>query len=282
MRSLYTGFLCLFFCLNSVNPVFAHSVDLNSQQVTSLEKIIADLSQVQAVFIGELHDRQAHHDAQLQVIRELHQSGADVSVGLEMFRQDGQSELDRWVAGEIDEPQFVTTFNEHWQDWPLYREIFVYARDEKIPLIGLNITREIVNQVARAGFASLSDRQREKLPFATCDVSPEYRAFIRRALGEHAGEGGNFENFCEAQLVWDMNMAKVIEDHLTQQPQRTVVVLAGSGHSWKHGIPEQLSRRGTYPYRVLLPEVPGHIDLRTIDSGDADYLLQGVDLAPLH
>ncbi|MDT8419529.1 MAG: ChaN family lipoprotein [Desulfuromonadales bacterium] len=282
MRSVYPLLLFLFLCLNSWNPVFAHSVDLNSRQVTSLERIIADLMQVRAVFIGEMHDRQAHHDAQLQLIRELHRSGAVLSVGLEMFREDGQPDLDRWVAGEIDEPQFVKIFNEHWQDWPLYREIFVYARDEKIPLIGLNITREIVNQVARAGFASLSDGQREKLPFATCDVSAQYRAFIRRALGEHAGAVRNFENFCEAQLVWDMHMAKVIEDHLTQQPQRTVVVLAGSGHSWKHGIPEQLSRRGTYPYRVLLPEVPGHIDLQTIDAADADYLLQGVELAPLH
>ena len=282
MRLIISALFLVAVSLSQASPAAAHSFDLNRLQVTSLEAMVADLKQVRAVFIGEMHDQQAHHDAQLQLIRELHRSGAGISIGLEMFRQDGQAELDRWIDGEIEEAEFVTVFNRHWQDWPLYREIFVYAREEKIPLIGLNITRDIVNQVARAGFASLSDRQREKLPFATCDVSPEYRKFIRRALGGHAGEVNDFNNFCEAQLVWDMHMAKVLQDYLVENPEQTVVVLAGSGHSWKHGIPEQLARRGDYSYRVLLPEVPGHIDFRVIDAEDADYLMQGVELAPLH
>lgn len=34
----------------------AHSVDLNSQQVSSLAEIIADIKNAQTVFIGEVHD----------------------------------------------------------------------------------------------------------------------------------------------------------------------------------------------------------------------------------
>jgi hypothetical protein len=34
--------------------------------------------------------------------------------------------------------------------------------------------------------------------------------------------------------------------------------------------------------RVLLPEVPGRIDPGNITTAEADYLLMGVDEAPLH
>ncbi|HEY5673404.1 MAG TPA: ChaN family lipoprotein [Malonomonas sp.] len=272
----------LFFWLVFNATAAAHSYDLNRQQVVSLAALIGDLTQTQTVFIGETHDQQAHHNAQLQIIQELHESAVEVSIGLEMFRQAGQPELDRWVAGEIEPAEFSRIFSQHWSDWRVYQSLFVYARDNKIPLIALNIERDIVNQVARKGFSSLSEKQRAKLPLAACNVSPEYRNFIRRTLSDHPHADSAFENFCEAQILWDASMANNLADYLLQEPQRTVVVLAGNGHSWKHGIPEQLARLGDYRSRVLLPEVPGRIDLQHISADEADYLLQGVEQGPLH
>lgn len=199
-----------------------------------------------------------------------------------MFRRDGQSELDKWIAGLIGEAEFSQIFQQHWSYWEGYRDIFIYARDNQIPMYGLNIRRDLVSQVARRGFASLSEEQREKLPLAVCNVSPEYRDFISRTLDGHPHKGTEFENFCEAQILWDASMAINLEEHLQANSRQTIVVLAGSGHSWKHGIPEQLSRLGDYSSRVLLPEIPGRIDLQTISSDAADYLLQGVEQAPLH
>lgn len=279
-RILFTIILLL--SLVSAENIAAHSYDLNRQQVITLAEIIADLAQVQTVFIGETHDQQAHHDAQLQIIKALHAKRVVLSIGLEMFRSDGQPELDRWVAGEIGETEFSRIFAKHWSNWNLYREIFVYARDNRIPLLGLNITREIVNQVARSGFDSLPAAQRERLPLAACNVSPGYRNFIRRALDGHPHDGTAFENFCEAQILWDASMAANLADYLDKMPQQTVVVLAGNGHAWKHGIPAQLTRRGDYSSRVLLPEIPGRIDLQHSSADEADYLLQGVEQAPLH
>ena len=282
MKPIIQRLLLLVLSLGLPTLASAHSYDLNHKQVITLENIVADLMTVQAVFVGELHDRPAHHQAQLQVIQELRRAGAEVSIGLEMFRQDGQPALDRWLQGKTSEADFEEIFDEHWSMWEMYKDIFSYARQEKIPLVGLNIPRELVNQVARKGFASLSDQQRAKLPLAACNVSPKYRDFIRRALNGHGDNGTEFEHFCEAQMLWDASMARNLEEYLQQHPQRTVVVLAGNGHSWKHGIPEQLQRRGSYDTRVLLPEIPGYIDLQTIDGADADYLLQGVEEPPLH
>ncbi len=282
MKRITIGLLLLFSSFGMSISAAAHSFNLNTQDVTTFAEIVADLRQSQAVFVGEMHGETGHHSAQLQVIKALREGGGEVSIGLEMFRQDGQDALDRWVRGELDEFEFGEIFQQHWSNWHAYREIFIYARDEQIPLIGLNIPREFVNQVAREGFASLSEAQRAQLPIATCNVSPEYRKFIRRALHGHADNERDFEHFCEAQMLWDASMAKNLESYLVAQPQRVVVVLAGNGHSWKHGIPEQLARRGSYRTRVLLPEVHGRIDLQHIDSDDADYLLQGVEVGPLH
>jgi uncharacterized iron-regulated protein len=77
-------------------------------------------------------------------------------------------------------------------------------------------------------------------------------------------------------------MAQTLLDYLVRHPDSTIVVLAGSGHAWKHGIPEQERRRQGVEMRVLLPEVPGRIDPGNITSTEADYLLLGVDEAPLH
>jgi uncharacterized iron-regulated protein len=275
-------FLALSLVVGLVEFAAGHSYDFNRQDFTSLEEIIADLQLTQAVFVGEAHDNPGHHRAQLQLIRELHRTGTNISIGLEMFREEGQADLDRWVQGEISEQDFKEVFEEHWSNWPLYRDIFIYAREEQIPLLGLNIPRALVKQVARSGFNSLTPEQRVDLPLASCNVSPEYRQFIRRTLSGHPLDGTAFEYFCEAQILWDAGMAVNLEKHLLANPEQVVVVLAGSGHAWKHGMPEQLLRRGDYRTRVLLPETPGRIDLSNTGADEADYLLQGVEEGPLH
>jgi uncharacterized iron-regulated protein len=282
MRIFRLLLLLLSFTLVGINYSSAHTFDLNRLDVTTLDKMIVDLSGAQVVFIGETHDQVSHHAAQLQVIRELHEAGIPVSVGLEMFRQDGQVNLDRWVAGDMDEDSFKEVYVRHWGDWHLYRDIFIYARDNRIPLVGLNIPRQLVNQVARRGFDSLSAEQRKDLPLAYCNISPRYREFMTRTLQGHPLEGTAFEYFCEAQILWDASMALNLEEYLRENPQRTVVVLAGNGHAWKHGIPEQLLRSGEYRIRVLLPEIPGRVDRSTTSLDEADYLLEGIDLGPLH
>ena len=150
-------------------------------------------------------------------------------------------------------------------------------------MLGLNISREISSQVARGGFASLSPEQLEQLPEGiACDVNPKYLSYIRRSLGDHAHGMENFLNFCEAQMVWDSAMAQTLLDFHRDHPGYTVVTLAGSGHSWRFGIPAQIERILKSDIRVILPEVPGRLDQGTVRTDTADFLLLGVDEGPLH
>jgi uncharacterized iron-regulated protein len=251
-------------------------LDLADGRTVGLSEAVPRLRAARIVLVGEEHTTAAHHRAQLRVIQTLVDSGAQVAVGLEMFRRENQSVLDRWIAGEIPEPEFERAYTANWNyPWPAYRAIFEYARDRRIPLLGLNVPPEITRQVAREGFGSLSAAQRGLLSDVTCNIDAEYMRTIRQVFGAHAHGHGNFTFFCEAQMVWDTAMAVHALDYLRDHPDAVVVLLTGVGHAQKGAVPRQVALRASDPVRtvVLLPEITGRLDRRTTDLQDADYLI---------
>jgi uncharacterized iron-regulated protein len=251
--------------------------DLRRSQSTTLADLVPELLKSRIVVVGEQHTDEGHHRAQLRVIQALHQAGARVAVGLEMFRRNSQDALDRWVSGDLGRQPFEKIFQENWgYPWAAYQPIFEYARSEKIPMIGLNVPREITRQVARSGFQSLSDEQRGQLSDVTCQIDEEYMRFVREAYGGHGHGQMNFVFFCEAQMVWDNAMAAHTLDYLRSRPDAVMVILTGVGHARKGAVPRQIRLRSPVPVAVFLPEVPGSIDPQTVDSQDADFLLMGV------
>jgi uncharacterized iron-regulated protein len=101
--------------------------------------------------------------------------------------------------------------------------------------------------------------------------------YIRKAYGGHGHGDMKFLYFCEAQMVWDSAMAVAALEYLENNPDRVVVILAGSGHVRKQAIPYQIRSRSPMPYAVILPEVPGMMDIQTVDSSDADFIFLDLD-----
>lgn len=251
--------------------------DIANREVKTLKSILYRLTASRIVLVGEHHDQAGHHRAQLQIIQSIAETNLSVAIGLEMFSRKSQEVLDGWIAGKIDERTFQKAYDDNWGfAWTLYRDIFHYARDKKIPLVGLNVPRALTRQVAREGFNSLSPQQKENLPFVECVVDREYMEFVKRAHGAHAHGKMNFNYFCEAQLVWDKAMAFHALEFLNSHPGFMMVLLTGTGHAWKKAIPEQLMRQSSVVYIVILPEVPGAIERDRVTLDDADYLILGI------
>jgi uncharacterized iron-regulated protein len=249
---------------------------VSDRKTVSYVQMIDDFRQAQVIFVGETHDNQVHHRLQLDIIKALHASGRPLAVGFEMFTAKSQPVLDRWVSGNISQDDFVRVYYENWNfAWPLYRDILLYVKDNKIPAVGLNVEPAVTRKVAMSGFASLTKEELAKLPpDVGCAVDKHYMDFIRRAYAMHGHGDRGFLFFCQAQLLWDQVMARNLIDFLKKNPERTIIVLTGNGHAWKRGIPEQvrlLSEK--IRYRVILPFTPGHIESRFIAIDDADYLL---------
>ncbi len=249
--------------------------DLKERRMIEKEILQARLESARVILVGEHHAIESHHQAQLEVIRSLVASGKRVAVGLEMFRRESQADLDRWIDGRIDEAQFKPIFLDNWNfKWRIYRPIFQYAREHGIPMVGLNVDRGLSKQVAYNGFASLSEPQKEMLGPVTCDVTPAYRDYIREAYDAHAHGKMQFDNFCEAQLLWDTAMAVYAAQYLEANENTILVILAGAGHARKQGIPAQLAKRAPWPTLVLLPETPGAFEPELVDPSEADYLIR--------
>ena len=278
---LFLG-LCAYFMSHcrgsSIKP--AGMLRVSDRSIVSFADVLKELQSVPVVCVGELHDEVSHHRAQLELIRGLHHSGRKVAVGLEMFRAGEQDQLNRWLKREIAEEDFVPVYLQNWNfPWDLYRSIFLYCRDGAIPMVGLNIPSAMTRQVARKGFSSLAGNLRERLPPVSCNVDEIYQDFIRRAMGVTHNHGADFEYFCEAQLVWDTAMAWHAVQFLKEHSDYTIVILAGSGHAWKRGIPEQVRRQSNLTFRVILPEMP-RLDRESVTLEDTDYLW--LNLPPEH
>ena len=252
--------------------------DVAGKAEISLEQAAGELPSPGIVYVGEFHDNAAHHAAQLAVIQSLDKRKRPVAVGLEMFQHIEQSILDAWVARTLSEGEMRRAFARNWsQDWHLYREIFLYCRDRRIPMIGLNVPRSITRKVARNGFESLTSEEIGKLPPIVCRVDREYEEFLRRVLGSHGSESG-FRRFCEAQLVWDTAMAIYALAYLKDHPERTVVVLCGMIHAWKKAAPDQAARENAdVEQAVIQPSVEGRWTPGSVSKKDADYLILGLE-----
>jgi uncharacterized iron-regulated protein len=281
MKRIFPIALSVVILFGVLDAIQAHLTDriydLQNNKERLMPDVISDLKRNRIILVREHHSNQNHHAAQVRVIQTLEASGVQVAVGLEMFRSDSQQALDRWVAGNIDEKDFKQIFYDNWgYSWESYRVIFDYARKKKIPLIGLNVSRDITRQVSRQGFASLNKEQKGKLSNIACRVDKEYMEYIKKAFGGHGHGKLNFAYFCEAQLVWDTVMAINALDYLNNNPNALIVLLTGTGHAQKNAIPRQIRKRSEVAHAVILPEVKGVIDPETVDQSDADYIILGL------
>lgn len=243
---------------------------VNDGKVITFARMMEEVKEADLLFIGENHDDMDHHRYQLKAMKMLDEMERPLAIGLEMFPVGVQPQLDAWVAGSLNRRRFIRLYYENWQmPWPLYRDIFLYARSSRIPMVALNVPREITAQVARQGFASLSAEQRGKLPAGiTCNVDKNYMSFISQAYAYHGKDDRSFTYFCEAQMVWDKAMAQHLDDYLKKNRGRTVVVIAGGGHAMKGGIPRHIPEKSNYVYKVILPEMQ-----RKVTIEQADYLI---------
>ena len=170
----------------------------------------------------------------------------------------------------MDELSFQWLFSRNWSEpWPLYRDIFLYARDHRIPVVGLNYDKGLMHRISLAGIASLSDREAAQLPGdVSCARRSSYTAFLAAIYRRHPGRTGSFDNFCVAQTVWNKGMGRRLADYRRRHPEKTVVALVGSFHAVKGAIP---AAAGNLGFLVL---VPAGVGIDTNGPRNADFVFE--------
>jgi len=235
---------------------------LADKQTVTMQQLTAQTEAADLVLVGEVHDNPAVHDLQLSVIHYLNAKKHPLAIGLEVMQSDSQQQLDDWTNGKLSEEDFRVMFAKNWSyDWRLYRDIFIFAKDNKIPMIGLNVPKELAKKVSRQGCKALTDEEKNKLPQGSnCDLNNPHTEFLKQsfqALFKNVTNGRVFEYFCEAQTLRNSGMASHIAQYAKKNPKTKIVVLAGIWHAVKNAIPEQLARNGgKMTSMVIMPEIP--------------------------
>ena len=258
----------------------AHTIitRMSDRQNVSLAQLSAAAGSSDLILMGESHDDKYHHELQLDLIRSLAADRRPLAIGLEMMQADYQAQLDEWTSGRISEAVMQAVFERNWSDWHMYREIFIFARDNRIPMVALNVPSHIVKKVSLHGFSSLTPEEKGNLPEGTgCDLKNPQVTVLRKAfqaVENHGHNGKMFSNFCEAQTVRNSGMAVNMARYAAKQPGRKMVVLTGIWHAVKYAIPDQLRRIGSkLSYTVILPETP-YLNGSNSGASEADYLVE--------
>jgi uncharacterized iron-regulated protein len=239
--------------------------------------LAADAENSDLILIGEAHDDKKHHEMQLAIIRSLWAKKLPLAIGLEMMQADSQQQLDDWTEGRMTEQGFQAVFAGNWSDWPMYRDIFIFARDNHIPMVALNVPKEIVKKVSHRGYASLTPEEKKDLPQGTsCDLNNPHTAFLKKSFKEvfkHVTNGKIFTYFCEAQTLRNSGMAMNIVRFVKKHPGRKIVALTGIWHAVKNAVPEQLERNGSkLACTVILPEIP-ELSTGNAAASEVDYMI---------
>ena len=240
-------------------------------KVQRLNDLLDEIVQSKIVFVGESHTEFSSHLNQLKIIKAMYKKDKNLAIAMEMFQKPYQKYLDAFIAGKISEKEMIakTEYFKRWKyDYELYRPIILFAKEKKIPLVAINIDREITKKVVSEGMDALSKKQRAQVPTSIDFDNSEYKKQLKAIYGmHHSGRFKNFDEFYHAQLMWDESMAKNTTDYMKKHPKRNMVVLAGNGHVMHgHGIPSRVQRRGYTDYTIAL-------NLTNPAPGIADYIL---------
>jgi len=246
---------------------------VEGKAVFSSAKLMESLAAKRVVFVGESHERPDHHKVQLDIIRAMHKANPELAIGVEQVQRAFQRPVDEYIAGRIDESEFLrqTEYYERWRyDYRLYASIFRFARENKIPVVALNVPTALSRAVAKAGIGGLTDELKKDVPKEMDKADEAYRARLKKAFDSHApGQTSGFDKFLEAQLIWDEGMAESASIYLNANPAKRMVVIAGAGHiAHGAGIPKRVERRTKASWASVLV-----YEAADPDSTAADYVV---------
>ncbi|HEY9807747.1 MAG TPA: ChaN family lipoprotein [Halomicronema sp.] len=245
------------FLLLCTGPTEAQNITSPSQQIYTRDQFFPILEKANVVYLGETHDSEADHKAQLQIIQQLHSKNPKIAIAMEMFQRPFQEVIDDYLAGKITEIEFFekSEYNKRWGfPWELYAPILRFAKANNLRVLALNTPTEVTQKVARGGLQGLTAQDRIYIP-SNAEIRTDNEAYKNMAMEvfkQHSGAGHgnstNFDNFFLAQVLWDETMAETIANFAQNNPDYQMVVLAGKGHIvYGYGIPSRVMRRVNNP-----------------------------------
>ncbi|HVJ28313.1 MAG TPA: ChaN family lipoprotein [Vicinamibacterales bacterium] len=291
------------FALQSPGYVPERVFDTRQQAFVDFEVMLAGISEVDVVFVGEMHDDPNTHLLEAAILDGLQRRKRSPVVSLEMFERDAQGAIDGYLAGRIGEEEMLKGA----RPWPRYatdyRLLVERAKEARWPVIAANVPRSIAQKVAKGGkdaIAQLTEAERANTARdLECPLDAYFDRFAQ-SMGAHPAPNQSAdetkamaERYYWSQCVKDETMAEAIAAAVQTGPARSerseskgpVVHYNGAFHSdFGLGTAERVRRRLPGKRTVVISMLPVE-DLDKVqpageDLKRADYLVYTYRVKP--
>jgi uncharacterized iron-regulated protein len=248
-------------------------------------KMIEEMKPARIIHVGETHDSRPIHDLQAKIVRALYEQDRGLIIGMEMFPSTMQDVLNRWSLGILSAEEFIREARWYvtWNfNFAFYREVFDFAKENRIPIYGLNAPREVITKIRRSGWDALAEAEKALVPKPDL-MHAEHRQLMKQIFGSAempaamAGMPGGadmmFEGLYRAQSAWDEVMgANAVE--AVRKERKKMVVLVGSGHLiYNLGLNRRAYERSKLPFKTVISVfVEKNKPSETVARSLGDYL----------
>lgn len=215
--------------------------DSGDNRFADFESMLVDLSSSDVVFVGEQHNDPNTHRLELALLEGIARRRSRVTVAMEMFERDTQSQVDDYLASRISEADFLKA-SRPWPNYNAdYRPIVEFAKAKNWRIIAGNAPRRFASQVARSGLAALDSLPAAERALVAREIDwtrdDYFKRFAETMKSHPTGSqseselGAMTERFYQAQCVKDDTMAESIATAGAMEPRPLIVHFNGAFHS---------------------------------------------------
>ena len=109
--------------------------------LSSIDDLVVACYKADLVYVGDYHALPASQEFAARLLHEIAERSREVVLCLEMVYARSQKVLDRFMAGEIEEAEFLKgiRYELDWgYDWQSFRRLFEVARAHRLAVFGID------------------------------------------------------------------------------------------------------------------------------------------------
>ncbi len=261
-------------------------VDVAAGEFLTADETMRRMAAADVVFVGENHDHSLGHLLEQHLLEGMFARTPNIAVSFEMFERDVQQHVDAYLAGKINEKEFLS-LSRPWPNYPAdYRPMLEFARSNSLPVVAANIPRPLAMVVGRGGLEAVPEDSRKWVASELFAPDDDYKKrFIEtmQAMGHQpnamkpAAMSGMLEAIYRAQCIKDDTMAESIV-RSARDTGRKVIHYNGCFHSdFGMGTAARVKRLAPEFKVMVIKVVPteGKLEppFEAVEKGIADVLI---------
>lgn len=228
-------------CMGAGAASAAQFSDADSGKELNAAQLAKRLQKYDVVFFGEFHDQGEIHAAEAELLQAMHKlQGDKLALSMEMFEADNQEKLDKFLAGDLSEEDFLATS----RPWPRYKTDYAplvnFAKEQKMPVLAANVPRFLAAHVAKnnGSVAGIEEQYLQFLPKHTYAPEGAYKDKFYAQMSSPAApmkmSPARLAAVYAAQCLKDDKMAESIAEFSDAHQDMQILHINGCFHSDAH------------------------------------------------